>query len=207
MSQGDLVRKLKGEKADKASIDAAVKSLLQLKADFKAATGQDWKPGMSMPKASSPPAAAQPSGGNSASDINGKIVSQGDLVRKLKGEKADKASIDTAVKSLLQLKADFKAATGQDWKPGMSLPEAVSKPEPSAGVGSAADMDAKIRSQGDKVRQLKGDKADKNTIGEAVKTLLALKADFKAATGADWKPDMPVPVKSEPVKQGSGGGT
>ena len=39
-----FVRKLKAAKADKAEIDAAVKLLLSLKADFKAATGSDWKP-------------------------------------------------------------------------------------------------------------------------------------------------------------------
>ena len=46
---------------------------------------------------------------------------QGDAVRKLKSAKADKAEVDAAVKLLLQLKADFKAATGNDWKPAAAL--------------------------------------------------------------------------------------
>ena len=41
---GDKVRELKAAKADKASVDAAVKSLLELKGQFKAETGSDWKP-------------------------------------------------------------------------------------------------------------------------------------------------------------------
>ena len=49
-------------------------------------------------------------------------------------------------------------------------------------------MDGKIKAQGDKVRQLKTDKAEKSEIEAAVKTLLELKAEYKAATGKDWKP-------------------
>ncbi len=43
--QGDKVRQLKSDKADKSSVDAAVAGLLDLKAKYKAATGKDWKPG------------------------------------------------------------------------------------------------------------------------------------------------------------------
>ena len=49
--------------------------------------------------------------------MDGKIKAQGDKVRQLKTDKADKAEIDAAVKSLLELKAEYKAATGKDWKP------------------------------------------------------------------------------------------
>merc|ERR1711971_740389 len=41
---------------------------------------------------------------------------------------------------------------------------------------------------GEKVRTLKTAKAEKAAVDEAVKVLLALKADFKAAAGFDWKP-------------------
>ena len=183
-AQGDLVRKLKADKADKATIDEAVKKLLALKADYKAATGSDWKPGAA-------PAAAKPaSGGNSAADLNSAITAQGDIVRKLKSDKADKAAIDEAVKKLLALKADFKAATGSDWKPGANVAAA---PKPASG-GNAAELNSAITAQGDKVRKLKADKASKPDIDEAVKKLLALKADFKAATGSDWKPGVAVPA-------------
>jgi len=39
------VRNLKSQKADKKDVEAAVKLLLDLKTEYKAATGQDWKPG------------------------------------------------------------------------------------------------------------------------------------------------------------------
>ena len=187
VAQGDLVRKMKADKAAKPEIDEAVKKLLALKADYKAATGQDWKPGATPPatKASSPPAS-----GGAAADINTAITAQGDIVRKLKTDKADKAAIDGAVKKLLALKADYKAATGQDWKPGAA--PAPAKAASPAG-GSAADINTAIGAQGDAVRKLKADKAAKADVDEAVKKLLALKADFKAATGSDWKPGMTVP--------------
>lgn len=56
--------------------------------------------------------------GNSAGDLNDKITNQGGLVRELKSNKAEKAKVDEAVKCLLALKAEFKAATGKDWTPG-----------------------------------------------------------------------------------------
>ena len=80
---------------------------------FQAATGIDWKPGVEVPDASS--------SASLGADIDGKIKAQGDAVRKLKSAKADKAEVDAAVKLLLQLKADFKAATGNDWNPAAKL--------------------------------------------------------------------------------------
>merc|ERR1712110_698039 len=94
-AQGDLVRKLKADKAAKPEIDGAVKKLLALKADFKAATGSDWKPG-----ATTAPAAAAPPASGGGIDIGAAVAAQGDLVRKLKGEKAAKPEIDEAVKKL-----------------------------------------------------------------------------------------------------------
>ena len=134
--------------------------------------------------------------GGSAVDINNAITAQGDIVRKLKTDKADKAEIDVAVKKLLALKADYKAVTGQDWKPGASpAPAKAASPAGAAGsAGSAGDINNAIAAQGDAVRKLKADKAAKADIDEAVKKLLALKADFKAATGSDWKPGMEVPA-------------
>jgi len=188
-AQGDLVRKLKAEKAAKPDIDEAVKKLLALKAEFKAATGNDWKPG-----AAPAPSPAR-SNASTSDDLNSSIADQGDTVRKLKADKAPKPDIDEAVKTLLALKADYKAATGQDWKPG-AQPKAskVASPPPS---GNVAEVDASIRKQGDLVRKLKSEKANKQDIDAAVKELLALKSKFKEATGNDWKPDQPAPVKQE----------
>ena len=42
-----------------------------------------------------------------------------------------------------------------------------------------AEIDAKIKAQGDKIRELKAAKSAKDVIEPEVKTLLALKAEFK----------------------------
>ena len=42
-----------------------------------------------------------------------------------------------------------------------------------------ADIDAKIKAQGDKIRELKTAKSGKDVIEPEVKILLSLKADFK----------------------------
>ena len=42
-----------------------------------------------------------------------------------------------------------------------------------------ADIDAKIKAQGDKIRELKAVKSAKDVIEPEVKVLLALKAEFK----------------------------
>jgi len=189
--QGDLVRDLKSKKAAKDQIDVAVKKLLALKADYKSATGKDWKPGQSAAPAASAPAAAPSSTANDAVSVNANIVKQGDLVRDLKGKKAGKPEIDAAVKTLLELKAQYKTLTGQDWKPGTVPPTAApaSSPAPSATANdTVAQILSQITAQGDKVRELKSAKADKATVDAAVKTLLSLKADYKTATGSDWKP-------------------
>merc|ERR1712106_1184053 len=121
----------KTEKAAKPEIDVAVKKLLALKAEYKAATGSDWKPG-----AAPTPAAAPVGGSNDA--LNAAVTAQGDLVRKLKTEKAAKPEIDAAVKKLLALKAEYKAATGSDWKPGAApAPAPAAAAPPAGGSGNA----------------------------------------------------------------------
>ena len=134
-AQGDKVRQLKAAKADKASVKEQVDILLKLKAEYKSLTGSDWKPNAD-PKAA--PAAAAPkeqpkevlySGGglsdkemealkdSAAKTLDIKIQNCGDVVRKLKTEKADKASIDKEVKVLLFLKGLYKEKAGEDWVP------------------------------------------------------------------------------------------
>jgi hypothetical protein len=53
---------------------------------------------------------------------------------------------------------------------------------------SDGELGAKVAAQGDLVRQLKADKKPKDEIDTAVKALLALKVEYKNATGADWQP-------------------
>ena len=68
-----------------------MKSLLSLKADYKSATGKDWKPGQAPPAAEPAPVAAPASAsGALALDLHNKIVEQGNTVRDLKGKKASK---------------------------------------------------------------------------------------------------------------------
>ncbi|XP_048831554.1 tryptophan--tRNA ligase, cytoplasmic [Brienomyrus brachyistius] len=47
-----------------------------------------------------------------------KVSAQGNQVRVLKTEKADKADVEAAVQLLLKLKMEYKAVTGEDYKPG-----------------------------------------------------------------------------------------
>ena len=96
---------------------------------------------------------------------------------------------------LLGLKTKFKSESGQDWKPNLK-PPAATPATPTANSGNDADtINDNIVKQGDKVRDLKGKKADKSEIDASVKELLALKAKYKEATGKDWKPGVHQPSK------------
>ena len=120
----------------------------------------------------------------SAEDINENIKTCGDLIRKLKFEKAAKDQIQAEVAVLLKLKGFYKSKTGQDWKPGAVPEKKVETLEQSA----AEALDMKIKSCGDLIRKLKAEKASKEQIGAEVKVLLSLKEAFKEKTGKDWKP-------------------
>ncbi len=89
------------------------------------------------------------------------------------------------VQTLLALKADYKAATGRDWKPGAHQPAAAAggapapaatpaapaaspaAPAPGGGGGSPDEINEQIVQQGSKVRQLKQDKAPKVSWGKS----------------------------------------
>lgn len=92
-AQGDVVRELKAKKAAKEDVDAAVKQLLALKAEYKQKTGQEYKPG-NPPSAAAQSASTKslPSAGEDRS-LYDKIAAQGEVVRKLKAEKAPKVSV------------------------------------------------------------------------------------------------------------------
>ncbi|XP_068089017.1 bifunctional glutamate/proline--tRNA ligase isoform X3 [Hyperolius riggenbachi] len=192
-AQGDLVRDLKVKKAEKAEVDAAVKELLSLKAEYKQATGQDYKPGNPPAPAATPapvPAAAKSSDNKSLYD---QVSEQGEEVRKLKADKAPKDKVDEAVKALLALKAEYKAKTGQEYKPGQ--PPANPAPEKPSSVqhnGSSSteneELYTRVTKQGDEVRKLKTEKAPKEAVDAAVKQLLVLKSQYKTLTGVEYKP-------------------
>ncbi|XP_058021421.1 bifunctional glutamate/proline--tRNA ligase isoform X5 [Ahaetulla prasina] len=197
-AQGDIVRDLKQKKAAKEDIDAAVKQLLALKAEYKEKIGQDYKPG-------SPPVAAVPIQSSKCevaaiTNVDSKILydnvaEQGEVVRKLKAEKASKDKVDEAVKLLLSLKAEYKEKTGQDYKPGQSassqtsdLKHPKSTETSSPGSPEAQVLFNQVALQGEEVRKLKSEKAEKDKIDTAVQKLLQLKAQYKLLTGVDYKP-------------------
>ncbi|KAL8185428.1 UNVERIFIED_CONTAM: hypothetical protein K2H54_051521, partial [Gekko kuhli] len=203
-AQGEVVRKLKAEKAPKVQIDAAVKLLLALKAEYKQKSGQEYKPGnppksvlpsstpVAAPSPLLPPASSCPINSKALYD---KVAEQGDVVRSLKSKKASKDQVDEAVKLLLSLKAEYKDKTGQDYKPGQPpalQASAVTQPPCTATSGpdtpEAKALFSKVAAQGEVVRKLKAEKAEKATIDAAVQDLLQFKVHYKSLAGIDYKP-------------------
>ncbi|XP_034936970.1 bifunctional glutamate/proline--tRNA ligase [Chelonus insularis] len=163
--QGNKVRQLKSDKADKKLIDAEVKTLLSLKSEFKSLTGVDWKPDIEI----KPTAMTN----ETAEILNQKITDQGNKVRQLKSEKADKAKIDTEVKVLLSLKNDYKTLTGQEWKPAAA--------EADKGKKSKAAEPAKKQ----KVKEEKKEKPKETADNLKTGTRLGLEAK-KSENLSDW---------------------
>ncbi|XP_019405035.1 PREDICTED: bifunctional glutamate/proline--tRNA ligase isoform X2 [Crocodylus porosus] len=198
-AQGDVVRDLKAKKASKDDIDAAVKQLLALKAEYKEKTGQEYKPGSHPAAAVSVPSVASNLETSSMLDsttLYDKVAEQGDLVRKLKAERAPKDQIDAAVKVLLTLKSEYKQQTGQEYKPGNPPATVIPSESSPASTSSPCATDSKslyskVAEQGEVVRKLKSEKASKEQIGDAVKVLLTLKAEYKQKTGQEYKPGSP----------------
>uniref|UniRef100_A0A6A7FM92 Bifunctional glutamate/proline--tRNA ligase-like n=1 Tax=Hirondellea gigas TaxID=1518452 RepID=A0A6A7FM92_9CRUS len=197
VGQGSIVRNLKGSKADKADITAAVNILLSLKKDFKDATGIDWTPNIDVSqfnKPEMPAASSTPADSNEPFILHGKIVDQGNSVRSLKGRQADKNEINSAVNVLLALKKEFKELSGLDWTPKMNLRQFSEKspaPAPAASVDNVAvTTHQKVVDQGNLVRNLKSNKADKAEVTAAVNILIALKKEFRDLTGLDWSPNI-----------------
>jgi bifunctional glutamyl/prolyl-tRNA synthetase len=199
--QGDKVRKLKSEKAAKSVVDPEVKILLALKQEYKQKFGKDWVAG------SAPPKTVQNTSSNKTeSELLELIGKQGDIVKKLKGEKASKSDIDREVKTLLQLKDDFKKATGKEWKPNMKPETHDVSATPAAGdnAGVSVSKDAlveRVTEQGNIVRELKAKKASKDEIDKALKILLGLKAEYKALTGTDFPVAGRTPAKPKEAPQ------
>uniref|UniRef100_A0A668AJ17 Bifunctional glutamate/proline--tRNA ligase n=1 Tax=Myripristis murdjan TaxID=586833 RepID=A0A668AJ17_9TELE len=187
VAQGEAVRQLKAAKAPKDEVDAAVKQLLALKAEYKQATGQEYKPGVAPVQSSPAPVQSSPAPAPAATGLYEKVAEQGEVVRKLKAEKAPKDQVDAAVKQLLALKAEYKQQTGQDYKPGLQTPASPAQAKP-ASAPQAQELFSQVAQQGELVRKLKSEKAPKDQVDEAVKTLLALKSQYKTLTGEDYKP-------------------
>ncbi|XP_075875813.1 bifunctional glutamate/proline--tRNA ligase isoform X2 [Nelusetta ayraudi] len=186
--QGDLVRKLKAEQAPKDQIDAAVKQLLTFKTEYKQVTGQEYKPGAAPVQKATAPVQNSPAPAASSAGLFGKVAEQGELVRKLKSEKASKDQVDAAVKQLLALKAEYKQQTGQEYKPGAQPVQSNPAKTESSSSPKAPELFSQVAQQGELVRKLKSEKAPKDKVEEAVKKLIDLKTQYKALTGEEYKP-------------------
>lgn len=89
-------------------IDAAVKALLALKAEYKQKTGHDYKPGnppAASPFSPSPPSTLSFNGLASSSPLDSKtlfnkVAEQGEVVRRLKAEKVSKVYLCACVHCL-----------------------------------------------------------------------------------------------------------
>uniref|UniRef100_A0A8C3HDT8 Bifunctional glutamate/proline--tRNA ligase n=1 Tax=Chrysemys picta bellii TaxID=8478 RepID=A0A8C3HDT8_CHRPI len=205
--QGEVVRKLKAEKASKDQIDAAVKVLLTLKAEYKQKTGQEYKPGnpptappFTYSSAATLPSPVSCNNLTPSSSIDSKtlydnVAEQGEVVRRLKAEKASKDKVDEAVKLLLSLKAEYKEKTGQDYKPGHVTE--INGPD----TPEAKALFNKVACQGEEVRKLKAGKAEKDKIDTAVQELLQLKAQYKSLAGVDYKPVSATGVEDKDKKK------
>uniref|UniRef100_H2Z6K5 Bifunctional glutamate/proline--tRNA ligase n=1 Tax=Ciona savignyi TaxID=51511 RepID=H2Z6K5_CIOSA len=158
-AQGSKVRELKTAKAGKEEVDAAVKELLKLKADYKVASGVDYKP-----------ASAAPAGGKAAKKPETKKMEK----LKIYGFKLVLAAEWTNVLSihppLCQLKQEAVNGDG----PAMSAEQ--------------LKFHALVTDQGGKVRQLKTESAAKEVVQAAVQELLKLKAEYKEKFSVDYKP-------------------
>lgn len=147
---------------------------------------------------------------DSEKQLNLKITDAGNVVRKLKGEKAAKEKVDEAVKQLLSLKAEFKEVVGKDWRPRTASGSGSKSPNrrrttsdskggrrshtnsTSISEDPSAELNAKINEQGNAVRTLKTNKGSKIDVDAAVKILLELKSQYKNVAGVDWKPGQPI---------------
>lgn len=78
-----------------------MKQLLALKAEYKQATGQDYKPGAAPVQKAPTPVQNSPSPAPAATGIYERVAEQGEVVRKLKVEKASKVRLRQQIQSVL----------------------------------------------------------------------------------------------------------
>uniref|UniRef100_A0AC34GGE8 WHEP-TRS domain-containing protein n=1 Tax=Panagrolaimus sp. ES5 TaxID=591445 RepID=A0AC34GGE8_9BILA len=154
-AQGLLVRELKAKDAKSQETKDAIAKLLELKKQYKEATGQDYKPGAAPTVTSSVPL-------NKTSDnealLFAAIETQGNLVREVKAKDSKSQETKDAVAKLLDLKKQYKEATGKDYKPS-AAPAAKSSNSVSIQSSKSGDDEASlyaaIETQGNLVREVK----------------------------------------------------
>lgn len=211
--QGDRIRALKSEKKEKKLIDKQVEILKQLKKTFTDVTKQEWKPGITLDqvippstntskdtqpiKPTAPPAESV---FESEEELYHKVCFQSGKIRHMQACKVDKNRINTEVTALADLKEKYRVATSKQWsqKPGADINEYYNQ--------YIQTIYNKVTEQGNKIRQLKANKATKDVIDAEVKTLKDLKADYKEASGSDYQPpdNKPVSQPSKPANVSTG---
>jgi hypothetical protein len=77
---------------------------------------------------------------------------------KLNGEKAAQPEVDECVENLLNLKVDYKATAGSNWKTAVALGTSAAETVPA--VGSAEAISATNTTQGDLVKKLSSEMPD-----------------------------------------------
>ncbi|KAL6731793.1 hypothetical protein Aduo_002622 [Ancylostoma duodenale] len=187
-AQRELVRKEKAKDAKSEAAKAAIAKLLELKKQYKEATGQEYKPGQAAaaPPASTPAAPAV-SGSVDASALYAEIEAQGDLVRKEKAKDAKSEAAKSAIAKLLELKKAYKEKTGQDYKPGQPPTANATAAAPNV-AGDASALYNEIQAQGELVRKEKAKDAKSEASKAAIAKLLELKKQYKEKTGQEYKP-------------------
>lgn len=115
--------------------------------------------------------------------VEDRIKEQGDLVRKLKSQKADKEQIQGEVAKLLALKKELGVDSGAASN-GKAKAVAPRMPATTPAFEANPEAAEKIKKQGDLVRKLKSDKADKEDIDQAVAVLKALKLELGGGEAA-----------------------
>uniref|UniRef100_A0A7M5TTE7 Glutamyl-tRNA synthetase n=2 Tax=Clytia hemisphaerica TaxID=252671 RepID=A0A7M5TTE7_9CNID len=123
------------------------------------------------------------------------VTAQGDKIRSLKAEKAAKDAILAEVTVLKDLKAQYKAATGREYvaAPTANTSKPVEKkmaPVASTTVSLSPEAESvvqKITEQGNKIRDMKTNKAAKEALQPEIDQLLKLKSEYKAITGSDYQ--------------------
>ncbi|XP_047138951.1 bifunctional glutamate/proline--tRNA ligase isoform X1 [Hydra vulgaris] len=135
------------------------------------------------------------------------VTAQGEKIRKLKSDKASKETITAEVNILKDLKAKYKELTGVEYTNDASVvakPTTVAKPtvtKPAVKTESTKQDSSNthqslynsISAQGDRIRNLKSEKASKEVIGAEVNILKELKNKYKTLTGIDY------PALSQPA--------
>lgn len=184
---------MQAEKVNKNLINTELTLLANLQERYKVVAGKEWSLEDEI--------SIEDQCNEFIKELHEKVTIQGNKIRQLKIEKAPKSTVDTEVKKLLDLKAEYKTITGFDYKPTDNLSSSINKSATSEQKCNETENGQRIYSAiyelGNKIRQLKIDKVDKEIIDSEVKKLLDLKAEYKKVTGLDYKPSANKPVENQ----------